>query len=319
MRLASSLALGLTLALTTTACLDGARGPAPTDDPALDQTEEGIVSGGIAADWMVERAVKPQYPCTATLVAPRFALTALHCTQYNKVGTTVHFYSDASGFDPALARKVVSVRLRPGTNPAPNQDVIDSTNLHADIALLELDSAAPASSTVAILGWRYPGAWGFGRVVGAGNHDSAGTNDDGELRYQVDVTKSDTDDTGSFATIADVVNAGDSGGPLYLTDRVIGVLNAHTPSSGYYTSVPEHLDWALGQIGYAWPYGASQSVVRFGTELESFTEATERTCQYACDHAACVAYDFHPASGTCTLLSTISGQLASTVYRSDAK
>jgi hypothetical protein len=313
------IACALALALSTAACIDATPEAA---DPDTASVEEDIVGGGTAAAWMVERAVKPAYPCTAALIAPRFAVTALHCTQYNKVGTTAHFYTDPFAFDPGLGRKVVSVRIRPGTNAAPNPDYTDSDNLHADIAILELATDAPASSTVATLEWAYPGAWGFGRVVGAGNHDDAGTNANtvGALRYAVDVTSSVNDDNGGFATIADVVNGGDSGGPLYLGDRILGVLNSHRVGiSDGYTSVPVHLDWILGEIGYIWPYGASQGVVRRGAALQVFDRSTERMCQYACDRTTCVAYDFAPSINRCTLLSSVSSVIASTSVRSAVK
>ncbi|MCE9578510.1 MAG: trypsin-like serine protease [Deltaproteobacteria bacterium] len=312
----------LALALTTTACVDADTDYDPASDAEFGQVEAGIVAGGTPYPWMVARAVKPAFPCTATLIAPRFAVTALHCTQYNKVGTWVHFYTDASEFDQGLAAKVVSVRTRPGTSAPPATDYLDTDDVFADIALLELETAAPASSTASTLEWAYPGAWGFGRVVGAGNHDDAGTNpnSEGELRYAVEATESTSDDSGHFGTIADVVNSGDSGGPLYLTDRVLGVLHGHViGDSGFYTSVPEHLDWILGQIGYAWTHGASQAVVRRGTGLQIFDDATERTCQYACDHTACVAYDFVPSLERCTLLSSVTSIVSSTTTRSGAK
>lgn len=311
------IACAVALALSTGACVDTLDQEA---DPETASVEEDIVGGGVAAPWMVERAVKPAFTCTATLIAPRFALTALHCTHHNKVGTWVHFYTDAAAFDPGLASKVVAVKRRPGTNAAPDPDYIDTAGLRADIAILELEAAAPATSTVAILDWSYPGKWGFGRVVGAGNHDDADTNAGAELRYAVDVTNSADDDTGGFSTIADVVNGGDSGGPLYLTDRILGVLNAQLVGvSGDYTSVPAHLDWILGQIGYAWTHGASQAVVRRGTGLQIFDEATERMCQYACDHTACVAYNYVPSLDRCTLLSSVTSIISSTTVRSDAK
>ena len=49
-----------------------------------------------------------------------------------------------------------------------------------------------AARTCSNAGWK----WGFGRVVGAGNHDDADTNAGAELRYAVDVTNSADDDTG---------------------------------------------------------------------------------------------------------------------------
>ena len=110
------------------------------------------------------------------------------------------------------------------------------------------------------------------------------------------------------------------GGSPTVTDRILGVLNAQLVGvSGDYTSVPAHLDWILGQIGYAWTHGASQAVVRRGTGLQIFDEATERMCQYACDHTACVAYNYVPSLDRCTLLSSVTSIISSTTVRSDAK
>lgn len=291
--------------------LCAAAGGCVIDDAPLGADEQAIMAGTLAEPWMVERAIKPQFPCTATLIAPHHALTALHCTQYNKPGTTVHFYTDATGYDPALARQVVAVALRPGTATAPNQDLIDATGLFADIAVLTLDADAPATSFPSTLAWTYPGAGAVVTVVGAGNHDNAGTNPDGELRQKPQTTRYATDDSGGIYTDQHDVNGGDSGGPLYLAYRQLGVLYGTS-----YTSVPEHLDWILGQIGYAWPgLAAVAGCYRTGTTLETFGDATERTCQYACQHTRCEAYNFAPATGTCVLMRGLTGAVVTPLYR----
>lgn len=285
----------------------------PPDDEALGSTDEEIIGGTLASDWIVDRAVKPQYPCTATLIAPRYALTALHCTQYNTIGTTVHFYSVASGINQWLVRTVVAVYRRPGTSPAPTEDLWDITGRYADLAILKLDADAPIGTVPATLMWWYPGANQTGTVVGAGNHDSAGTNDDGELRMRDQTTRFADDDDGLIYTDEHDVNGGDSGGPLYQFRKVFGVLHGSS-----YTSVPEHLDWILTVLGYVWPYDAPQAAIyRIGTVMQSYGEATERMCQYSCQHSPCDAYNF--AGSSCTLVKDVTGFVIAFNYRSALK
>lgn len=294
-----------------------ALGGCVADDAPLGTDEQDIMAGTLADTWMVQRAVKPQYPCTATLIAPRYAITALHCTQYNKAGTTVHFYTSATGFASGLARTVVSVAQRPGTATAPNEDLWDSNGQYADLALLKLDADAPASSVPATLMWWYPGEDQTGYVIGAGNHDNAGTNTNaiGELRYRTQTTKFADDDDGLVYTDQHDVNGGDSGGPLYQYRKIFGVLHGSS-----YTSVPEHLDWILGQISYAWPFSpAVPSCYRSGTTMQVFYEATERMCQYACQHSPCDAYNYAASVQGCVLVKDVTGTLATTAYRSGAK
>lgn len=301
-----------TLSLALVVALGGC-----VDDAPLGTDDQDIMAGTLADTWMVQRAVKPQFPCTATLIAPRVAITALHCTQYNKAGTTVHFYTSASGFAPALARTVVSVAQRPGTATAPNEDLFDTNGQYADLALLKLDADAPASSVPATLMWWYPGEDQTGYVIGAGNHDNAGTNPNsvGELRYRTQTTKFADDDDGAIYTDQHDVNGGDSGGPLYQYRKIFGVLHGSS-----YTSVPEHLDWILGQISYAWPFNAATTgIYRSGTTMQVFGEATERMCQYACQHSPCDAYNYNAAAHSCVLVQDVSLLLPSAAYRSASK
>lgn len=290
--------LVITTLLFSVACV-AADGADDADDLAA--SEQAIIGGDAAPSWAVARAVKPTNPCTATLIAPRFAVTAVHCTQYNNATTnpTVHLYTDPGGFAPTLARTIVQVHYKPGTAVG---DVWDDDGRFCDLAVLELDTAAPATSSPSPMAWIFPtpGAPAIG--VGAGNHDGV-PNTVGELRAVTTSILSATDDTGSFAVTTPVANPGDSGGALYVSSRLVGV----TRSQSGYTSVPAHLDWILEASRYAWPYGTPQRRVRLGTTLSTFPESSHRVCQYACEHTACAAYNWSPLTETCTLLATVTG------------
>ncbi len=84
--------------------------------------------------------------------------------------------------------------------------------------------------------------------------------------------------------------------------------------------MPEHLPWILSQIGYSWTYGSSQiGIYRSGTVKSSFYEATEKTCQYACDHSPCDAYNWSSATGFCVLVHDDTALVPISSWRSDAR
>lgn len=286
----------------------------PPDEPT-DETDQSIIGGSAASGFQLDRAVKIP-GCTATRISPRWAITALHCNP--QVGDTVNFYTTGPGFS-GLTAKIDLVKQRPGTNTAScaspwpwNCD--DGTGLFADIALLRLSEVSvlvdSTVSTPATLAWAYPGEDVVGTKVGAGNHDGA-TNDAGILRQINDTTDDMDDSDGEFITTTDDGNPGDSGGPFYVSNRVLGALNGWgwDPINGQYnlyTSIPRHLDWILSTIGYDWDGAPSQANTTYqGTPIQSFTGG-ERACQYACAHTqSCQAYNHSGSS--CGLYTNVTG------------
>jgi len=283
-----------------------------TEDPYSETTQD--IHGDTASpatQFELDRAVKIP-GCTATRISARFALTSAHCNP--SVGSTVRFYTTGPGVSTDNAR-IEQVIFRPGvTGPACNNDIDDcwdTAGQFADIALLRLSAAVEddLEGAQATLAWTYPGDGHGGYKVGAGQHDG-NPNPDAILLQAYDETSRDNDDDGRFYTVDDMADPGDSGGPFYYSNRVLGTLWGKwwEPFDHYniYTSVPEHLSWILGQIGYSWRGQPAQSnTIYSGTAIQTFF-ASELRCQYACEKtASCEAYNFDTSVGVCSLQDNI--------------
>jgi hypothetical protein len=150
----------------------------------------------------------------------------------------------------------------------------------------------------------------------------------GTLKQHPDETTSDDDDDGHFDTRDEMVDDVDSGGPFYVSNRILGVVfgSTHTGLSyyDYYTSVPHHLNWILSTIGFRWRGLPVQADTRYtGTIVQSLA-TTERICQYACEKTgSCEAYNFYPpalpGSANCNLYTGITGAVTSTGWKASLK
>jgi hypothetical protein len=309
MRIPTAFLLG---SLLLGACVDD--GEYADDD--LDTAESAITSGSLADAWMLQRGVKSEHPCTATLIARRYALTALHCTGPGATSEGIHvnFYTNGPGPDASTTRTITHVHIAPGTARPPNIDYYDTAGRYADIAILELDADAPASSVVATLAWEYPYDDAPVQQVGAGQFN--GQDGQGILRKHSTTLLDEDYVPGMIRVTQDYTEPGDSGGPLYFRRELLSV--AH--GSGRGPSVPQFLAWILPTISYTWPYGAVQtSSVRYGTVFQNFYDTTERVCQYICAHTASDAYNYAPGYGLCQLLTDVTQVAPSSIWHSDAK
>ena len=318
--------LGLFASLLASACIDQTTNTEVAPD-------EGVVSGAIHGDgsttaegYYVARAVKIP-GCTATRISARFAITAAHC-QSERLDP-VNYYDTASTYSGSRSGRIEQVYMRPGipgnnTNCSTPGNCIDDSDHFADVALLRLssDDDADAAGPHATLGWKYPGDGARGHQVGAGGHDDA-ANPNGRLRQITGELDSDDND-GSFDTVDDQTDGGDSGGPFYYRNQLIGVLTGDQwePFNHYnlYTSIPEHLDWILQTIGFRWIGVPPQPSTKYaGSTVDTFT-STERICQYACEKTSnCQAYNFQPlfvSTGTCELKTNVTQAVNNSGWRS---
>ena len=297
---------------------------APGDDQGTDvQAINGAWSP--ASQFQIDRAAALATPvaggkfniCTATRIAPNFALTAMHCGA--TTGTSVTFYTSSTAQNPALTATVDAVIRRPGTSVSACQATDgtlsttgceDSSGVFSDLVILKLRNVVTATgpdsldNAPATMAWRYPGAGVAGQKVGSGNHDN-NMNTARSLRQVDDTTNNGDDNSGRFYSSHILVDGGDSGGPFYVNSRMLGTLYGRAPglaANTLHTSVPKHLDWILSNIGYAWVGTPPQSGVAYdGSPIESFV-ATERVCQYACEHTqSCQAYNYLTTNSSCGL------------------
>jgi hypothetical protein len=281
-------AFTLLSSLFVTACVDD-------DDLAGDTL--AIEGGSPPTSTMVAVAATIQfneltpggYIASGVRIGPRHVLTA----GGPMPGDVVELYRDARGTDPTTRRRIVSM-LRYSTAA--------SEQWRPKVMVLDADVTVGAP---AVLAWSYPGPGADVQPVSAGAHGGE-PNPTFALRRADDRTVSIVA-SDQFRVEGDLIEPTDGGGPVWHEGRVLGVMQrvACSDPALCVASVPYHLDFILGAIGWAWPYGPSSSGAWTGAILEVVDDASERVCQYACANSrSCVAYSVELASGSCRLMSS---------------
>jgi hypothetical protein len=279
---------------------------APSQNDEAGSVEMALQGGELADAFEQERAglfLASWSGCTATRIGSRYFITAAHCAPHPQ--EKIYLYPRGNEYDPESYVTIVAVGVRPGVSAS--SGYYDSTGLFADIAILRT-TPVPAGGNSAKISWAYPGADKSGVKVGAGIHEG-NENLFGLLLKKGDYTYWSDDDDGRFRTSEAATNDGDSGGPFYRSNAVLGVMSHKAWELKWratYTSTSRHLDWILDVIDYVWSGGPVTDRRRTGPIEQTLSNASLLRCQYACENTGtCVAFTRNKATKQCNILNGV--------------
>lgn len=171
-------------------------------------TRSWPIKGGTATTDhpTIGRLVTRSGACTATLIAPRIAVTAAHCVDY-KSQTTSGNYGTLT-FTSGRRRSVVQVRA------------YGSSVGKSDVALLLLDASCSSTPTPLSLGQAFPGAGTDIRIFGYGCTAASSACGGGTGGGGKQVITGKLGETSALCP-------GDSGGPVLVGDALVGINSGH--------------------------------------------------------------------------------------------
>ena len=223
-----------------------------------------IVANSIVA--VLDQTSKGAQLCTATVLGPRLILTAAHCTEGGAAGLKVIFATTLTDVPPERLRNVTAITRAEKTPDAKGSFAYNNPD---DLALIVLDTAAPAGTAFATL--TDGDGTGPVRIAGYGATSELrnGLFGNNEVGFDRTLRTAGTALAAKGSVlVADQshgagVCTGDSGGPAFtiagkslrLAGVLIGVSAPKSASdfcrgSAHYVSIPRWRDW-IGQTATA--------------------------------------------------------------------
>jgi secreted trypsin-like serine protease len=218
----------------------GAATPTATAAPA--GVEPMIIGGGNAsnAPWAARLFVNGQQNCTATIIAPRYILTAKHCV--SSAGTytfRIGSLDQSSGGTTATGDTITR-------SPAADLAIVHlTTSVSATYSPLGTASNVSNGQTVQVYGW------------GATCTNQPEINCQSRLLKVANVTVTSTncrDFANGIAVCArrgnGITAGGDSGGPMFASGRQVGVAStSDRATSTAYTNITQYRTWIRSVAG----------------------------------------------------------------------
>jgi secreted trypsin-like serine protease len=225
---------GVTLAVL------GALAPAATAAPA--GAEPMIIGGGNAsnAPWAARLFVNGQQNCTATIIAPRYILTAKHCVSSSGTYTFRIGSLDQSSGGTTATGDVIT------RSTAADLAIVHlTTSVSATYSPLGASSDVRNGQSVQVYGW------------GATCTNQPEINCQSRLLKVANVTVTSTscrDFASGIAVCArrgnGITAGGDSGGPMFASGRQVGVAStSDRATSTAYTNITQYRTWIRSVAG----------------------------------------------------------------------